>query len=133
MVSWDGSRVNAHTVALVDDDAAVRKALARLLRGAGFTVTPFASAEEFLAHPVGSTPDCLVLDVNLTGMSGVELGQAVHETGRTIPIVFITAGDDARSREALRSAGVATWLRKPLGRSTLIEAVRRAIESKASD
>ena len=125
--------MNAHTVAIVDDDAAVRKALTRLLRGAGFTVTPFASAEEFLANPVGSTPDCLVLDVNLTGMSGVELGQTVHEAGRTIPIVFITAGDDARTRGVSKSAGDATWLRKPLGRSTLIEAVRHAIESKTSD
>jgi FixJ family two-component response regulator len=125
--------LTAHTVALIDDDAAVRKALARLLHSAGFTVVTFASAEEFLARPPGATPDCLVLDVNLTGMSGVELRQRLLERGVAISAVFITAGDDARTRETLTSAGVHTWLCKPLHRSTLIEAVRHAIQPTANE
>jgi FixJ family two-component response regulator len=124
--------VNTRTVALIDDDAPVRKALARVLRSAGFGVLTFASAEEFLAHSPGATPDCLVLDVNLTGMSGVELSQTLRERGVGLSIVFITAGDDARTLEALTSAGVHTWLRKPIDRLTLVETVRRAIEPGAN-
>ena len=119
--------MSTRTIALIDDDAPVRKALARVLRSAGFGVMTFASAEEFLAHPPGATPDCLVLDVNLTGMSGVELSRTLRERGVVLSIVFITAGDDARTQETLTRAGVHTWLRKPIARSTLIETVRRAI------
>ena len=72
-------------------------------------------------------PDCLILDINLTGMSGVELSQMLVERGAAIAIVFITAGDDAQTRETLVGAGVNTWLRKPIDRATLIEAVRHAI------
>jgi FixJ family two-component response regulator len=96
-------------------------------------VVTFASAEDFLARPAGATPDCLVLDVNLTGMSGVELSQTLLEHGVVISTVFITAGDDPRTREALTSAGVHTWLRKPLDRSTLIAAVRHAIQPTANE
>ena len=116
-----------HTVALIEDDAPVRKALARVLRSAGFTVMTFECAEEFLARSPGDTPDCLVLDVNLTGMSGVELSRMLVERGAAIATVFITAADDARTRETLTGAGVATWLRKPIDRSALIEAVGHAI------
>jgi FixJ family two-component response regulator len=116
-----------HTVALIDDDAPVRKALARVLRSAGFTVTTFESAEDFLARSTEPTPDCLVLDINLTGMSGVELSRTLVERGAAISTVFITAGDDTRTREILRGAGVRAWLRKPIDRLTLIEAVRHAI------
>jgi len=124
--------VSTRTIALIDDDAPVRKALARVLRSAGFGVMTFASAEEFLAHALGATPDCLLLDVNLTGMSGVELSQTLRKQGVGLSIVFITAGDDARTLEALTSAGVHTWLRKPIDRLTLIETVRRAIEPGAT-
>jgi FixJ family two-component response regulator len=115
------------TVALIDDDAPVRKALARALRSAGFSVTTFESAEDFLARSAEPAPDCLVLDVNLTGMSGVELSRALVERGAAISTVFITAGDDARTRDILTGAGVRTWLRKPIDRLALIEAVRHAI------
>ena len=125
--------MRACTVALIDDDAPVRKALARVLRSAGFGVMTFESAEEFLARSPGATPDCLVLDVNLTGMSGVELSQTLRERGVAISIVFITAGDDARTQETLSGAGVHTWLRKPIDRLTLIETVRRAIQPAANE
>jgi FixJ family two-component response regulator len=121
-----------HTVVLIDDDAPVRKALARVLRSAGFTVTTFESAEEFLARSDESPPDCLVLDINLTGMSGVELSRTLIERGTAISTVFITAGDDTHTGEVLASAGVHTWLRKPIDRPTLIEAVRHAIPRAAS-
>ena len=121
-----------HTVALIEDDAPVRKALARVLRSAGFSVMTFECAEEFLARAPGDTPDCLVLDVNLTGMSGVELSQMLVERGMAIATVFITAGDDARTREILTGAGVGTWLRKPIDRSALIEAVGQAIRRSAN-
>ena len=121
--------MTARTIALIDDDAAVRKALARVLRSAGLGVATFESAEDFLAHPPATPPDCLVLDVNLTGMSGVELRQTLREHGVRLATVFITAGDDARTLETLSTAGVHAWLRKPIDRSTLIEAVQRAIDA----
>jgi FixJ family two-component response regulator len=119
------------TVVLIDDDAPVRKALARVLRSAGFTVTTFESAEEFLARSDESLPDCLVLDINLTGMSGVELSRTLIARGTAISTVFITAGDDTHTGEVLAGAGVHTWLRKPIDRPTLIEAVRHAIPRAA--
>ena len=124
--------MTSYAVALIDDDSAVRKALARVLRSAGFSVTTFESAEEFLARSPETTPDCLILDINLTGMSGVELSQMLVERGEAISTVFITAGDDTRTRGALASAGVHTWLRKPIDRSTLIETVRRSIQPTAN-
>jgi FixJ family two-component response regulator len=78
-------------------------------------------------------PDCLVLDVNLTGMSGVELSRTLLERGVAISTVFITAGDDAPTRGTLTGARVHSWLRKPLHRSTLIEAVRHAIQPTANE
>ena len=116
-----------HAVALIDDDSAVRKALGRVMRSAGFSVTTFESAEEFLARSPEAMPDCLILDINLTGMSGVELSQLLVERGAAIAIVFITAGDDAQTRQTLVGSGVNTWLRKPIDRATLIEAVRHAV------
>ena len=96
-------------------------------------MTTFECAEEFLARSPGDPPDCLVLDINLTGMSGVELSRILVERGAAIATVFITAADDARTREALRGAGGVTWLRKPIDRTTLIEAVGHAIRRSVNE
>ena len=115
-------------IGVVEDDASFRRALGRLLSGAGFRVTTFASAEEFLASEgVGATA-CLVLDVHLGGMSGFELQQRLATTGAPIPAIFITAHDDPLTRERAR-AGVA-YLRKPFREDALIGAIQQALEDR---
>jgi len=87
------------TIGVVEDDASFLRALGRLLSGAGFTVTTFTSGEEFLASDSAATTACLVLDVHLGGMSGFDLQQRLAATGAPIPTIFITAHDDAVTRE----------------------------------
>jgi FixJ family two-component response regulator len=109
------------TIAVVDDDAAIRKALERLLRGAGFEVETFASGEDYLAR--GVCPGCLVLDISLGGMSGLELREQLIRTGAAVPIVFITAHDDAATQRALQKAAGVPCLRKPFDEALLFEAI----------
>jgi FixJ family two-component response regulator len=123
--------VSSSTVALVDDDAGVRRALARLLRSAGFRVATFASAEEFLRRPAGEAPACLVADVHLLGMSGIELARALHQADPAIPVLLMTAADEPRAGAGPKDIGMVTWLRKPVDAVVLIEALARAIKATA--
>jgi FixJ family two-component response regulator len=107
----------------VDDDPAVRKALARLLRGAGFSVEVFTSAEEFLGRGPDDNPDCLVLDISLGGMTGLELREELLRAGVETPVIFITAHDDAATRSRLREAPGVPCLRKPFDERLLFEAI----------
>jgi FixJ family two-component response regulator len=118
----------ARTIAVVDDDEDVRKALSRLLRAAGFAVRTYASGEEFLARPPGGEPDCLVLDIHLTGMSGLELRRELLERGVGTPVIFITALDDRATMEAVSRAHAAACLLKPLEESALIGSIACALE-----
>jgi FixJ family two-component response regulator len=86
------------TIAVIDDDASVRKALRRLIRSTGLEVEAYASAEEYLSAQGLVSPDCLVLDVQLIGMSGLELQRHLASSDRPVPIVFITAYDDEQAR-----------------------------------
>ena len=117
----------APAIAVVDDDASVRRALQRLLRAAGFAVETFATAREFLDSARWAQTACLVLDIHLPGMSGLELQEHLAVSGAPIPIVFITAHDDATVRERASRAGAVGYLRKPFDQGTLIEAIGRAI------
>jgi FixJ family two-component response regulator len=113
-------------IAVVDDDAAVRVALGRLLRGAGFDVVTFSSAEDFLERGGSSGPDCLLLDIHLGGMSGLELREELVRTGSRVPVVFITAHDDPTTRQGLREAAGVPCLRKPFDEALLFEAIESA-------
>jgi FixJ family two-component response regulator len=126
-------RQTAPAIAVIDDDASVRRALQRLLQSAGFTVETFATASEFLDAPYWTQTACLVLDIHLPGMSGFELQEYLAVSGVPIPIVFITALDDVSTRERVNSTGAAGYLRKPFDQDTLIEAISRAIEQNASE
>jgi FixJ family two-component response regulator len=118
--------VSTKSVAIVDDDVSANRALARLLRGAGFTSNSFYSAESFLADPARSDFACLLLDVQLTGMSGLDLQRILLAEGTRIPIVFITAHDDPAYRlEAVRR-GCVSFFRKTDPGSLVVEAVRTA-------
>jgi FixJ family two-component response regulator len=119
-------------IAVIDDDASVRKALERLLRSAGFAVETFATAREFLDGGHWAHTACLVLDIHLPEMSGFELQKHLAVAGTPIPIVFITAHDDATTRERASRAGAVGYLRKPFDQNMLIEAIRRAIGQNTS-
>ena len=114
-------------ISIVDDDLSVRRALRRLVQSAGYTVEAFASAREFLnSSPSGRTA-CLVLDIHLDGMSGFELSEQLAEDRTAIPIIFITARDDALTRERVRRAGVAAYLPKPFDEQALLDAIAKAV------
>ena len=116
------------TVYLVDDDPAVRKALTRVLREEGLSVEAFESAEAFLARPSDRPGGCLVLDVTLPGLDGLELQRRLAEAGQALPIVFVTGyGDIPMSVKAIK-AGAKDFLTKPVQAQALVSAVRSAIE-----
>ncbi len=115
-------------VFVVDDDPSVRRALKRLIRAAGFSVEVFATAAEFLALERTPGRQCLVLDIRLDGMSGIELQRRLLESSRTLPIVFITGHGSGEVREAAIRAGAVDFLAKPFDEGALLDAIRRALE-----
>ncbi len=118
-------------VAVVDDDISVRESLESLIRSVGMQVKVFASAEEFLtaAHPRNA--DCLVLDVRLPGMSGLELHHHLLAHDRKLPVIFITAhASDDRARLEARSDWTVAYLTKPFGEDELLDAVDAALKWK---
>ena len=110
-------------VGIVDDDASLRTALARALRGNGIRVETFSSAEDFLQRSVAGEPACIVLDVHLGGMSGFDLQDLLISEGIAPPIIFITAHDDLFSARA-RSDGSDGYLRKPFDMNALVALLR---------
>ena len=118
----------APLAAVVDDDISVRESLQSLIRSAGLEVRVFASAEEFLnsAHP--RKADCLILDVRLPGMSGIELHHQLMERSCKVPAIFITAhGYDERTRSQTHSEWTVTCLTKPFSEDELFDAVQAAL------
>jgi FixJ family two-component response regulator len=115
-------------VCVVDDDLSLLRALQRLLGGGGFSVATFSSAEEFLDFPGRARAACLVVDVHLGGCSGFDLQEQLAATGSRVPVLFITARDDAATRERARLAGAFDYLRKPFDGELLLVAVRRATD-----
>ena len=117
----------AQLIAVVDDDPSILRALRRLLGLAGFTVKTFGSGEELLGWEGLATVDCLVLDVNLAGLSGFQVQERLDDLRLPIPIVFITAHDDAATRERAERAADARYLRKPFDEHALIAEIQRAL------
>ncbi len=116
------------TVFVVDDDASVREAIASLVRSAGLRAQGFASAQEFLARPPPDAPGCLVLDVRLPGLSGLDLQSRLAELDLDIPIVFITAHGDVPTSVRAMKAGALEFLTKPFSDDELLGAIAKAIE-----
>lgn len=116
-------------ICIVDDDQAVREATESLIRSFGFRTELFGSAEEFLRWEERESTGCLILDLRLPGMSGLELQRALAASGYRIPVVFITAHGDEQARRQALSAGAVEFLRKPFSENALIDAVRTALES----
>ena len=119
------------TVFIVDDDARMRAAMQRLLKTVGLHSESFATPQDFLRHNLPDRPSCLVLDVRLPGMSGLEVQDKLKEAGARIPIVFITShGDIPMSVKAMKS-GAVEFLTKPFRDQDLIDAIQQALKSNA--
>jgi FixJ family two-component response regulator len=114
----------APVIAIVDDDASVRRSLLRVVRSAGYNAEAFASARAFLEWLSTGHAACLVLDVQMQGMSGFDLQERL-----AVPIVFITAHDDAPTRARIEKSGATALLRKPFDAATVLSAIRRAVSN----
>jgi FixJ family two-component response regulator len=115
-------------VFVVDDDPSIRSLLSKLIRSIGLRVEAFASSGEFLSQPPPAGPACLVLDVRMPGLSGLDLQERLAQLGLDIPIIFITGfGNVPQSVRAMK-AGAVDFLQKPFENQTLLDAVNRALE-----
>jgi FixJ family two-component response regulator len=114
-------------VSIVDDDESVREALRNLLKSVGFQADAFASAEEFLAAGELAGTACLILDVRMPGMSGIELQDRLSESRRALPIVFISAHADEEARAQALENGAIEFLQKPFSDEALLRAIDAAV------
>ena len=119
---------NPHSVAIVDDDDSVRGALQGLMKEAGFEARAFPSAEDFLNSGLLHETGCLIADIRMPGMSGLELQQTLNATACRMPIIFITAHGDAKMRLQAMRAGAVEFLAKPFDDEVLLDSVRAALE-----
>ena len=115
-------------IAIVDDDPSVRRGLQRLIRSAGWKAETFASAQEFLARPLADPPSCLVLDLQLPGLSGLDLQQRMAELGLDVPVVFLTGHGNIPASVQAMKAGAIEFLTKPVDEENLLKAIQEAIE-----
>jgi FixJ family two-component response regulator len=121
------------TVLIVDDDEVLRSSLGSLLRSVGMQIRLFGSASEFLAKPIPDTPCCLVLDVRLPGIGGLEFQAELEKAGIRIPIIFITGLGDIPMTVKAMKAGAVEFLAKPFRDQDLLDAVRAAIQKDFRD
>jgi FixJ family two-component response regulator len=128
-----GATQSAPTVVVIDDDEDVRTSLGSLLRSVGTQVRLHGSADEFLAAPAPAAPCCLVLDVSLPGISGLDFQVELEKAGIHIPIVFITGYGDIPMTVRAMKAGAVEFLAKPFRDQDLLEAVRAAIEKSSGE
>jgi len=112
----------------VDDDPSVREGLSSLIRSAGLQIETFVSAQEFLDRPVAEAPSCLVLDLQLPGLSGLDLQKKMAEAGLEIPIVFLTGHGDIPASVQAMKAGAVEFLTKPFDEQDLLRAIQEAVE-----
>jgi FixJ family two-component response regulator len=115
-----------HTIAVVDDDPSFLKAVERLLGTRSLTIRSFESADQFLASLTGGLPDCLVLDLQMPGMSGLELQETLARKGFKIPTIILTSNKDPAVRERCLSSGAVAYLSKPVRRAELFAALDAA-------
>ena len=121
---------SGRTIAIVDDDRLVREAFKDCMESADYVASDFASAEEFLESNFEWSADCLILDVRLPKMNGLELQTKLAERGSGLPIVFVTAHGDEETRDLAVRQGAAGFLRKPVNREKLLEAIRTALQTR---
>lgn len=115
------------TIAVIDDDEAVRSGTRRLLRSRGFTAVDFPSAEDFLNSGQAQSASCVITDVRMPGMSGIELQSTLMVQGLRVPVIFMTAFVDDQTRARAMSAGARGFLIKPFAEQTLIDSINAAL------
>ena len=114
-------------VSIVDDDVSVRRSTRRLLRSSGFRAEAFASAEEFLNSQSAGETACLILDLRMPGMNGLELQRRLTQNGNPVPIIFLSAQASEEDERSALGAGAVQFLRKPISKETLLSAIRDAL------
>jgi len=120
------------TVAVVDDDAGFRRALGRLIQSAGFEVDAYERGAEFLAAAAEHPTDCVVLDLQMPGMDGLEVQARMNRSGIRIPIVVVTGYDTPDSEARFLERGASAYLRKPVDQEVLLQAIRGAVAARGS-
>jgi FixJ family two-component response regulator len=121
---------SSRLIFVVDDDEAVRESLGSLIRSVGFGVKTFSSAEEFLSSDHPRVPDCLVLDVRMQGMNGLELQRRLVASNSGIPVIFISAHGDEEARSRALREGAVGFLLKPFSEEALLSAIHCALNPK---
>jgi len=125
--------MTAPTIFVVDDDPSVRKSLTRLVASAGYAVEAFASAGDFLTHEPFVRPCCVVLDVRMPGLTGLDLQEALGRPGHQVPIVFVTGYGDVPMSVTAMKRGAVDFLTKPLDGESLLQAIERAVTKDVKD
>jgi FixJ family two-component response regulator len=120
-------------VSIVDDDASVRSSTRRLLRSSGLRAEAFESAEDFLKSSQLGQTACLLLDVRMAGVDGLELQRRLAEIGQRIPIIFLSAQASQEEESRALRAGAADFLRKPVSKDVLLRALHAVLNSAAND
>ncbi len=115
-------------VSIVDDDVSVRRSTRRLLRSSGFRAEAFASAEEFLNSERAEETACLILDLRMPGMNGLELQRRLAQNRNGIPVIFLSAHASEEDERAALQAGAVQFLRKPISKEALLSAIRDALK-----
>lgn len=113
-----------HLISVVDDDPSMSRMLCRAIKAAGLNVDAFGSAEEFLDSEASQASDCLILDMNLPGMSGLELQQFLNASSQEVPIIFMSAQADESTQQRALKAGAIGFLRKPFTIESLLATLR---------
>jgi two-component system, LuxR family, response regulator FixJ len=120
-------------IAIVDDDEPLREALASVMKAAGFSTNTFASAEDYLDSAHRQDTMCLILDMRLPGMSGIELQRRLLDANSRVPIIFVTAHADASLRDLVIKAGAAGFLNKPVRSDALLKEIRAALKNTGTN
>jgi FixJ family two-component response regulator len=118
---------DAHSIAIVDDDQSMRMALVRLIRSLGHEARGFASAEDFLQSGAVDSADCLITDIQMPGMSGIDLKRRLSDQNLELPVIMITARADPGLEEQARATGAFCFLRKPFEAEALIGCLEKAL------
>ena len=120
------------TIFVIDDDASIRRALGRVMSSAGLTSESFETAEQFLTTADLEKSGCIVADMTLLGMSGLDLKNHLNATHHPIPVIYLTAHDTTEMRAAARDAGAAAFFRKPVDTQALLDAIDWALHQPSS-
>jgi FixJ family two-component response regulator len=124
----EGRLAKAPLIAIVEDDERFRESMRRLMRSAGYTVEAFPSAADFLASRRLDETACLIADIHMPGMTGVELNACLIEAGRNISTILVTAYPDEATRARALKDGIVCYLLKPFDDNDLVDCVRKAVE-----